>query len=105
MGHHLQVRCGNRDLPDLLRQVQQGGSFAMKQLLPASSLGASYFSPSVTGCVLFLITVSSLIQETPLSCKGTLGFLTFRASQLQQVCEFWPIFIMLVQKTAIYVFF
>merc|ERR1740133_84065 len=28
--HHLQVRCGNCDLPDLLRQVQQRGTFAMR---------------------------------------------------------------------------
>merc|ERR1711865_1282969 len=28
--HHLQVWCGNCDLPDLVCQDQQGGSFAMK---------------------------------------------------------------------------
>merc|ERR1711865_747788 len=59
--HHLQVRCGHRDLPDLLCEVKQRGSFAMKR--PASSLVASVISCLHWLVVLFLIIRHSASQS------------------------------------------
>ena len=61
---------GNGHVPT--RTCESGDSFMISLLLVEP--------PNPVTCQ--TDTVFSLIQETPLSCQGTLGILTLRASQL-----------------------